>query len=130
MAAIATTSADSLTTIGQVTSGVLDALSGGQIIINDAASSGGKVLEPEDGWEMTRGQANTFLLMNLLFGILFVICFASTIAVIVRRDIADVFLKHALAAMIVALGLSAIMCFILASYEVDEYMQDQTVPFQ
>ena len=89
-----------------------------------------EVITPDDDYMMTHQQANVFFTMNALFGSLFVICFASTIAVIIRREISDIFLKLAMACMIVALALSAIMCFILASYESEEYLTEQSVPFQ
>ena len=73
---------------------------------------------------MTEEQTKAFLTVNALFGSLFILCFFGTIAIIIRRDIQDLFLKYALACLIVALGLSSIMCFILTSYSAISYMEE------
>ena len=73
-------------------------------------------LHPDRGDTISNDEAAALLTANALFGSLFIICFFATIMMVVRRKIDDLFLKYALVCLIVALGLSAIMCFVITSY--------------
>ena len=81
-------------------------------------------------YDMTDKEATVLLSVNAIFGSLFVIAWCATIAMIVRREINDLFLRYALICLIVALALSAVMCFIITSYTSQSYLNEQTIPFQ
>ena len=71
------------------------------------------------------------LSLNAIFGGLFLVALALTIVLKARREINDLFLRYALYCLMVALALSSLMCFIVASYHAERYMNDsQTVTQQ
>lgn len=65
------------------------------------------------------------LTLHAFCGILFVIGMLMTIVMKVRREINDLFLRKALYFLIFASAISAIMCFIVCSYNADQYLDDQ-----
>ena len=68
--------------------------------------------------------------MNAIFGCIFLLSLIVTITMMVRRKIDDLFLRFAMYAMILALALSIVMCFIITSYNPELYMDEQTVAWQ
>ncbi len=78
---------------------------------------------------MTELEAGTFIALNALFGGLFVIGLIATISIMVRREIEDLFLKWSLIFMLLAQVVTICVCFTIFSYEVKEYLLEQTVPW-
>ena len=68
--------------------------------------------------------------MNAIFGCIFLLSLIVTIVMMVRRKIDDLFLRFAMYAMVLALALSIVMCFIITSYNAELYMAEQTVAWQ
>lgn len=88
-----------------------------------------EVFVPAD-FKISTDQCDTLLGWNAVFGTLFIMLFCFTVALIVNRRIDDKFIKYALVCQIVALCISATMCFIITSYTSNSYLNEQTVPFQ
>ena len=76
--------------------------------------------------------ADMLLTMNAIFGIVFFISLGVTIWMMICRKIDDHFMKYAMYCMVLALALSIVMCFIIASYNMDMslYLADQTIAWQ
>ena len=75
-------------------------------------------------------KATILLTVNFIFGAIFIVGMIITIVMMVRRDINDLFINYAMYCMILALALSAVMCFIVTSYDTEQYIDDQTVAWQ
>ena len=69
-------------------------------------------------------ECQVLLTTNAIFGTVFVLGMAMTIMMMVRREINDLFLKYAMYCQILALALSATMCFIITSYNTVEYLNE------
>jgi len=80
--------------------------------------------------ELTTEEAKNLIAANAIFGSLFSMFLCATIAMIIRRQIEDLFIKYALVCLIFALFLSTIMCFIISTYKSYDYINEQSVPFQ
>mmetsp|Transcript_4190 Transcript_4190/g.5173 ORF Transcript_4190/g.5173 Transcript_4190/m.5173 type:complete len:100 (+) Transcript_4190:163-462(+) len=68
--------------------------------------------------------------MNAVFGAVFLVGLITTVAMIVRREINDLFMSQSMIFMVLAQALSIIACFIITSYNPELYLDEQTVPFQ
>ena len=78
----------------------------------------------------TEEAARTLLAMNAAFGTFFLISLILTVFVLVRREINDLFMSRSMIFMVIAQILCIIACFIITSYNPDQYLDEQTVPFQ
>ena len=79
---------------------------------------------------MTVEEANLLLRLNALFGAIFIGALIATVVMLLRRNISDLFMSRSLYCMIVALIVTIVMCFIIHSYDLELYLDQQTVPFQ
>lgn len=70
------------------------------------------------------------LIMNAVFGGFFVLGLITTIHMLVKRNISDLFMSRSLYCMIGALMVTIVMCFIMTSYNPELFLDEQTVPFQ
>ena len=79
---------------------------------------------------MTVEEATLLLRLNALFGAIFIGALIATVVMLLRRNISDLFMSRSLYCMIVALIVLIVMCFIIHSYDLELYLDQQTVPFQ
>ena len=80
--------------------------------------------------EFTEDEVNTFLIMNAIFGFIFVFGMFGTIMMILQRDINDLFMSRSLYCMIGALTVTIGMCFYIWNQEPDIFLNKQTETIQ